>query len=358
MHDFFDRIILNNSVGDYLTAALVILGMYMLKKYLSRPMAAIIIYFLRRSGSRVDRLAFIDLILAPLEQFIMILTAVTVLSPLNFPGSLNYNFYKTDIKTIVDRLAITLLIISFFWLLLRMIDYLALVIARNNQDEGENGEHQLVIFFKDFLKGMISIAGLLTVIKFAFHYQIMDLLTGLGIVGVALALSARESLENLIASFIIFFDKPFAVGDTLKVQNITGTVERIGLRSTRLRTTEKTYVSVPNKQMVDSIVDNLTLRTQRRADLKLEINTAATAEQLQRLLDGMKEILGHPKIENRNLLLSDIAPQGYIVQTDYYTAPIPMDDFNSLKQEVNIKVIQLMEELGIEITGLAQKTQP
>ena len=164
----------------------------------------------------------------------MILTAVTILSPLNFPESLNYNFYKTDVKTIVDRIAITLLIISFFWLLLRMIDYLALVIARNNQEEGENGEHQLVIFFKDFLKGIVSVAGLLTVIKFAFHYQIMDLLTGLGIVGVALALSARESLENLIASFIIFFDKPFAVGDTLKVQNITGTVERIGLRSTRL----------------------------------------------------------------------------------------------------------------------------
>ncbi len=356
MNDFFDRIFLNNSVGDYLTVALVILGMYILKKYFSRPIAAIIIYFLRRSGRRVDRQAFIDLILAPLEQFIMILTAVTVLSPLNFPESLNFKFYKTDIKTVVDRIAITLLIVSFFWLLLRMIDYLALVIARNNHQEGELGEqHQLVIFFKDFLKAIVSIAGLLTVIKFAFHYQIMDLLTGLGIVGVALALSARESLENLIASFIIFFDKPFVVGDTLKVQNITGTVERIGLRSTRLRTTEKTYVSVPNKQMVDSIVDNLTLRTQRRADLKLEIDTAASAEQLERLLDGMKEILSHPKIENRNLLLSDIGQHGYIVQTDYYTAPIAMDDFNALKQEVNIKVIRLMEQLGIEITGPPQK---
>ena len=285
MNDFLNRMVLNNSIGDYLAIWLIILGMYLLKKYFSRPIVAAIIFLSKRMGRKIDRQAFVDLILAPLEYFIIILTAVIALSSLNFPEILRYNFYKTDTKTIIDRIAITLLIVSFFWLLLRMIDYLALVIAKNNQSEEMQGEHQLVIFIKDFLKAIVSIAGLLTVIKFAFRYQIMDLLTGLGIVGVALALSARESLENLIASFIIFFDKPFVVGDVLKVQNVTGTVERIGFRSTRLRTTEKTYVSVPNKQMVDSIVDNLSLRTQRRADLKLEIDTAATAEQLRQLLE-------------------------------------------------------------------------
>ncbi len=358
MNEFLNRIVLNNSIGDYLTIGLIILGMYLLKKYFSRPIVAGIIFLSKRMGRKIDRQAFIDLILEPLEYFIIILTAVTALSSLNFPEVLKYNFYKTDTKTIIDRIATTLLIVSFFWLLLRMIDYLALVISKNNKSEEMQGEHQLVIFIKDFLKAIVSIAGLLTVIKFAFRYQIMDLLTGLGIVGVALALSARESLENLIASFIIFFDKPFVVGDILKVQNVTGTVERIGFRSTRLRTTEKTYVSVPNKQMVDSIVDNLSLRTQRRADLKLEIDTAATAEQLRQLLEGMKEILHHPKIENSNLFLNDIVQQGYIVQTDYYTAPIPMDEFNTLKQEINLKVIQLMEELGIEISQSVTRIKP
>ena len=256
MNDFWNRIILDNSIGDYLTVGLVILGMYLLKKYFSRPIAAAIIYLLKQAGRRIDRQAFINLILAPLEYFIIMLTAVIALSSLHFEA-LKYTFYKTDTKTIVDRIATALLIVSFFWLLLRVIDYLALVIAKSNSEEMQ-GEHQLIVFMKDFFKAIIGIAGILTVIKFAFRYQISDLLTGLGIVGVALALSARESLENLIASFIIFFDKPFVIGDTLKVQNITGTVEKIGFRSTRLRTTEKTYVSVPNKQMVDGIVDNQT----------------------------------------------------------------------------------------------------
>lgn len=354
MNGFFDRIVLSNSIGEYVTVSLVILGMYLLKKYFSRPIAAAIIFLLQKMGRKVDRQAFIRLILAPLESFIIVLAAIIALSSLRFPELLQYDFYKTNTKTIVDRIATALLIVSFFWLLIRMIDYLALVIAQKSGGEETQGEHQLIVFFKDFLKAIVSIAGILTVIKFAFQYQIMDLLTGLGIVGVALALSARESLENLIASFIILFDKPFVVGDTLKVHNITGTVEKIGFRSTRLRTTEKTYVSVPNKQMVDSIVDNLSLRTQRRADLKLELDTATSAEQIQQLLKGMQEILGHPKIENRNIHLSDIAHQGYLVQTDYYSAPIPIEEFNALKQEINLQVIQLMETLSIEMSKIVQ----
>lgn len=355
MNEFLDKIVLDNSIGDYLTVALIIFGIYLLKKYFSRPIAASIIYFLRRMGREVDRQDFIKLILAPLEYFIIVLTAIIALSYLQFPEILQYNFYKTNTKIIVDRIATALLIISFFWLLLRMIDYLAIVMAKSNESANLQSESQIILFFKDFLKAIVTIAGILTVIKFAFRYQILDLLTGLGIVGVALSLSARESLENIIASFIIFFDKPFVIGDVLKVHNITGTVEKIGFRSTRLRTTEKTFVSVPNKQMVDSIVDNLSLRTQRRADLKLELDTTTTALQIQQLLDGMHQILQHPKIENRNLFLNDIVQQGFLIQTDYYTAPIPIEEFNTLKQEINLRVIQLMEELKIEMTPVSLK---
>lgn len=352
MYEFLDRVILDNTIGEYITIALIILGMYILKKFFSRPLAATIIWVMKLMGRSVDRRAFIDLILEPLEQFLIIFTSVIALSTLNFPEALKYDFYKSDTKTVLDRIAITLVIISFFRLLLRMIDYLAFVISKSASEQVGQGEHQLVIFFKDFLKAIVFILGILTIIKFSFRYQITELLTGLGIVGAALALSARESLENLIASFIIFFDKPFAVGDTLKVQNITGTVEKIGLRSTRIRTNEKTFVSVPNKQMVDSIVDNLSLRTQRRADLKLELKSSTTAQQLQTLLEGMKIILQHPRIENRVLFLNDIVQQGYLVSAEYYTAPIPAEEFNQVKQQINLQVITLMEELKIEVVGV------
>lgn len=355
MDSFLDKIILDNTVQEYLVVALIILGIYILKKFFSKPLVATIIWLLTMAGRKIDRRAFNELILIPLEQFLIVLTSFLALSSLTFPQLLLINFYKTNTQVIVERIALSLLIIYFFRLLIKMIDYLAYVISKGAGGEAEQEENQLVLFFKDFLKAVVFIAGFFTVIKFAFRYQISELLTGLGIIGAALALSARESLENLIASFIIFFDKPFAIGDTLKVNNVTGTVEKIGLRSTRLRTTEKTYASVPNKQMVDSIVDNLSLRTQRRADIKLELKPDTSAEKLQALLDGIKKTLQSPRIENHVVYLSDIVQQGgYLILGEYYTAPIPMDEFNQLKQEVNLGIIQLMENIKIEVVGPKQ----
>jgi MscS family membrane protein len=106
-----------------------------------------------------------------------------------------------------------------------------------------------------------------------------------------LELAAKKSLENLITSFIIFFDKPFFTADTVKVNGITGKIEKIGLRSTRIRTIDKTLITVLNKQMVDSIVDNLSMRTKRRAEISLELSTKTTLSLTQTFIDLLKKLL-------------------------------------------------------------------
>lgn len=132
-----------------------------------------------------------------------------------------------------------------------------------------------------------------------FNQNIGTVLTGLSIVGAALALAAKESLENLIASFIIFFDKPFHAGDTLKVNNVTGTVENIGLRSTRIRTTDKTLVTVPNKQMVDNLVDNFSMRSQRRAEIKLDFAASSPTETIEKLMKTIEATLISTKTKSK-----------------------------------------------------------
>ena len=189
------------------------------------------------------------------------------------------------------------------------------------------------------------------VIKFAFELNIGSLLTGLSIVGAAIALALRESLENLIASFIIFFDKPFTTGDLVKVQNVTGSVEKIGLRSTRIRTDQKTFVTVPNKQMVDSILDNLSLRTQRRGDLRLEMSIATSPAKIENLIIAIRNILSRKEIEDANVFVTDITSSAVILHSDYYTAPVTMKEFNNIKQEINLQSLKLMEEMRIELAG-------
>jgi MscS family membrane protein len=218
-------------------------------------------------------------------------------------------------------------------------------------DDPVNLLAQLVVFFRDFFKAVISIIGFLMLLKFAFGFNISSVLTGLSIVGAAIALALRESLENLIASFIIFFDKPFTLGDLVKVQNITGHVEKIGLRSTRIRTDQKTFVTVPNKQMVDSILDNLTLRTQLKGELRLQIDLSATSSELERLISGVKKILQHPSVENFTVSLNDIAVNAFLVNADYFTSPLTQLEYLAVKEEINLQVLKLLEELKIEMAG-------
>jgi MscS family membrane protein len=215
----------------------------------------------------------------------------------------------------------------------------------------DQSDNQLIVFFRDFFKVLIVIAGIMLVMKYVFDINVASLITGLSIIGAAIALALRESLENLIASFIIFFDKPFTTGDLVKVQQITGTVERIGLRSTRIRSDQKTYVSVPNKQMVDSVLDNLSLRTQRRADLRIEIGVVTEKEKLQVLLEGIKKILSREGIEDFHAYFGEITNTAFIIQADYYTAPITYNEFLALKEVINFSIVELLEENKIEISG-------
>ncbi len=351
MENFFDQIILSNSVRDYCVSGGVILLAFILKKFVGRYFSGIFYFTMRQFGRQIDKKEFTHLVLKPIEIFLFFTITYITLSSLTFPEIFYFKFLKTDTRNLLETIGIIILILTFFRMLLRGVDYFASVLEKKADLTSELANNQLVLFFKDLLKALLIILGFLMMLRFAFDQNITKILAGLSIVGVAVALAARESLENLIASFIIFFDKPFSSGDLLKVNNITGTVEKIGLRSTRIRTTEKTYVTVPNKQMVDSVVDNLSQRTQRRVELKLEIDLNSSPEQVQQALNGITQILDNPQIINKTVLLSDITPEAFLITVEYFTLAVAIAEFNSVKQQTNLQIISMLRELEIEIAG-------
>ncbi|MEO6316861.1 MAG: mechanosensitive ion channel family protein [Chitinophagaceae bacterium] len=351
MNKLLQTVILDNTFLSYIICFGTILVALMLKKYLSQYIAGLFFRLLKRTTWNIEKKSFVDLVLAPLQSFLFILITFIALDKLHFPKVFLLDIHRITSKQIIDSVGTGLIIATFIWLMLRAIDFIALALGgKTTRNEGPR-DNQLIVFFRDFLKVIIGIIGLLLIIQFSFNKDIGALLAGFGIVGAALALAAKESIENLIASFIIFFDKPFNVGDVVKVQQFNGTVERIGLRSTRIRTDHKTYVTVPNKQMVDSIMDNLTLRTQRRADLRLELSLGTSPDQLQQLIDEIKRITGDPPVVNRIVLLNDIAVNAYIVTVEYYSSTIPANQFNELKQRVNFDIIKTLAALKIELAG-------
>jgi len=351
MDDFFYQLYFDNEVKDYLISFGIILFILALNRFISKYFASLIFSLVKRIWSNVEKKAFIDLVIHPLGMFLVVFVSLAALHKLKFPGRWDVEIYRYTLKDIFHAIGTTVLIISFIGLLLRMIDFIATILEKKAAITEDQSDNQLILFFKDFFKVVLAIGGILMILHFAFNLHIGNLLTGLSIVGAAIALSLRESLENLIASFVIFFDKPFTTGDLVKVQSITGTVEKIGLRSTRIRTDQKTFVTVPNKQMVDSILDNLSLRTQRKGELKLEIDLNTSSQKLQELLSGIRPILNKKEIESSSTFMDAIGGNAFILTGEYFTAPITQSEFNSIKERINLAVLQLMEALEIQIAG-------
>jgi MscS family membrane protein len=351
MNDFLQQVWWGNPVKNYFIVAGVILFIWILKRFVSRYLAGLLYSVVHKIWKDVDKKSFINLVVKPLGLFLAVLVSIIALYKLNFPEEINVDIYKYTVKEVVQCVGNIILIVSFTGLLIRIIDFIALILEKRANLSADQSDNQLIVFFKDFFKVILVIIGIMLVLRYAFGLNIGGLLTGLSIVGAAIALALRESLENLIASFIIFFDKPFITGDLVKVLNVTGTVERIGLRSTRIRTDQKTYVTVPNKQMVDSVLDNLSLRTQRRGDLKLELDVQTNSTKLEAVLAGIKKIMERQDVEEANVLLDSITANAFVIQSDYYTAPVTIKEFNFIKQEVSLQVLKLIEESGVEIAG-------
>lgn len=224
---------------SYLVVAGVILLTILFKRYLSRYIAGLIFKLVKRVAKGIDKSSFVRLVVSPLETFLLLVVAIVSIDKLRFPELLNVRIYRIHLHEFIDAVSVIVLIVTFIWLLLRMIDFIAMILNQKAEMPADVSDNQLVVFFKDLFKVLFVIMGILMILKLAFHYKISNLITALSIGSAAIALSFRESLENLIASFVIFFDKPFIVGDIVKVHDVTGTVEKIGLRSTRIRTETK-----------------------------------------------------------------------------------------------------------------------
>ena len=136
----------------------------------------------------------------------------------------------------------------------------------------------------------------------------------------------------------------------MKVQQITGNVERIGLRSTRIRTGDKTYVTVPNKQMVDSILDNLSLRSEIRGEVLLHLNLATPPAKIEALTDEVKHYLSQvPEVQHFNVLFNDIRLQAFIIFIEFFTNPIDHNRFTEIRQQLNLFVLQTLEKQEIRL---------
>ena len=334
--------ILSNSLKSYLIIAGVLLFTLLIKRLVSRFFASLIYTWVDKKNHSELRKIHVHRLIIPIEKFLVFVVAIIAFYELKFPETLNFHIYKLTAQQIIESSVKLLFIILFIRVCLRILEFISIILDEKAKLSKNQTDDQLILFFRDFFKVILYLIGLLMVLHYVFNENIGNLVTSLSLVGAAVALSMRESLENIIASFIIFFDKPFTVGDMVKVNNFSGTIEKIGLRSTRIRTDNKTYISVPNKQMVDTIVDNISLRTERKIEMDLQLSIATSATSMSAFTQYLRSTIATiATIQSSTVFISDSGKQSHTIHVECLVAmEIDLNDFQLLRESLNLMAIQ------------------
>ena len=200
---------------------------------------------------------------------------------------------------------------------------------------------------------LVAILGVLSV----WGYNTTAILAGLGVGGIAIALAAQKTIEDLFGGVSLIGDRPVLVGDVCRFGDRTGTVMHIGLRSTRIRTPDRTVISVPNGQFSSMALENISGRDKIWFHPTLNLRRDTTSDQLLRVLSSFREILtGHPRVETGKMPVRfiGVGPYSLDVEVIAYVTTSDYEEFVALQQELLLKMLQAVEHAG---TALAVPLQ-
>jgi MscS family membrane protein len=258
--------------------------------------------------------------------------------------------------SVVRRGLHALLLIIVFWALWRVVDVVSQVVAGLRWSSEHAASRSLVPLARRLSKVAVVLAAVVTLLS-ELGYSVASLVAGLGIGGLAVALAARSTLENLFGAFSIGADQPFREGDFIKIEDVMGTVEAVGLRSTRIRTLDRTLVSLPNGKLADMRVESYSARDRIRLHCVLGVVYGTTAAQMREVLSGLESVLrAHPRIWPDTVVVrfGEFAASSLNIEIMAWFQTTNFDEFRAIREELLLRFMEVVERAG---TSFAFPTQ-
>jgi small-conductance mechanosensitive channel len=186
--------------------------------------------------------------------------------------------------------------------------------------------------------------------------EIQPLLAGLGIGGIAVALAAQNILGDLFASLSITLDRPFVLGDTLQVDDFIGTVEHIGVKSTRLRSVSGEQIIMPNSNLLASRVRNHTRAVERRVVFTISIGQQTPLEQVQKIPGAIRALIQrHPDVRFDRSHFAKISATSFDFEAVYAVNTSDYNRHMDILQDINLRVVEMFEQQGIAFAYPVQR---
>ncbi len=249
------------------------------------------------------------------------------------------------IQAVTSGFSIALVI----WFSIRLVDGLMELWTRKAAETDTKLDDQLVPIVRRSAKVFLFIIGLVLVLQ-NMGYSVGSLLAGLGIGGVALAMASKDTVANLFGSLVIFLDKPFQIGDWIELNDIEGTVEVVGLRTTRVRTFANSLITIPNMMFTTEAINNWSRMKKRRIKMSLGVTYSTAPDQLNNLVNKIREIVeADDNILNDFYLVNfdNFGPSSLDILVYCFTVTTNWAEFLQAKQELMLRIMHVVEEMGL-----------
>jgi MscS family membrane protein len=339
--------ILGNTIQDYAWFFGAILVGFIFKKLISKYLSHLLFKVVGKKGTEVGIDKFDALLTKPIGFCIMLSIIYLGSSHIEYPTVWNLApESEVGLKMLINKGFSLMYVYSIFWIILKVIDFIGLILNKRAEATENKMDDQLIPFIIEIAKIITYVFALVIVMGNVFEVNITALATGLGIGGLALAMASKESLENLLGSFTIFFDQPFTVGDIVTVGSVTGVVEKVGFRSTRIRTFDKSLVTVPNKKMIDAELDNLGLRPIRRVKFNIGLTYETAPEQIKAIVTDIQEMINlHEKTnQDGRVRFQEFGSSSLDIMVMYFVGSPKWEDLINVKEDINYKIMEIVKK--------------
>ena len=352
---FFGRVYFNEKVANYIMCACIVVATLLLKK----PVAG---FLTRLSSSLADRFSYMrhkekirEMLFKHVERLLQVVLYFIASEQISrFLDSVNLHRPDSGVKKhesinlgeLTDHVFLFLFIIFLTRVITHFIDFLYYLNIGKAQEEKNLSSEQMLPLIREISKLSAWILSTFWIMGAVFHVNVPALITGLGIGGVAIALAGKETVENFFAAFTILSDKPFQVGDTIKLGEIEGVVERIGFRSARLRNPDGSAFIIPNQSLVSQSLINLSTRSTRGLKLIANIKYGVGDDALNEMINEIKTALAAmpPVAEPITVLIENFDKETFQLVISYHLPhPLPEGDtLPVIKHSVSLKVFSII----------------
>ncbi|MGN7203859.1 mechanosensitive ion channel family protein [Pedobacter sp. SAFR-022] len=254
----------------------------------------------------------------------------------------------TDLTLIVG-------VVAFLLLLWQLLDFITRLVEKRMLHHGNQSGVSALLFLRRAAKVALVIFGSIIILD-TFGWDVTTWLTALGIGGIAIALGTQKTVENFVGSVTLIADHPVRVGDFCLAGGVLGTVEQIGMRTTKIRTLGRTVVSIPNGELSSLKIENFAPRDKFLFNPTLGLRYETTPEQLRYLLVELRAILfAHPKIDSGpRIRFTGFAPDSLKLEVWSYIKTISNDEFLEVQEDLYLRFMEVVEASG---TGFAFPSQ-